>query len=138
MKTLKILVLGIAVFASTPNFAQVAVNVNIGRPAWGPVVTTQEYYYLPDVDAYYDIPHGQFIYLNNGGWTRAKALPARYRTYNLNTGRVVVINDYHGNAPYVHYKTHKVKYKGNNGNHYGQNKGKGNGKGHGKGKGKKG
>lgn len=142
MKILKFFALGLLLTASIPNFAQVSVNVNIGRPAWGPVVTTEEYYFLPDVNAYYDIPHGQFIYLNNGTWIRAKALPSRYRSYNLNSGRVIVINDYHGRSPYVKYKVHKVKYKGNNGNHYGNNKGNnGNGKGgngNGKGKGKKG
>ncbi len=122
MKTLKFLALGMLLLASVPNFAQVSVNVNIPRPAWGPVVTTQEYYFLPDVNAYYDIPRGQFIYLNNGTWIRAKALPARYRSYNLNSGRVIILNDYRGRTPYVNYKVHKVKYKGNNGNHYGNGK----------------
>ena len=109
------------------------IMVDVARPVWGPVVTTEEYYYLPDVASYYDIPRSQFIYLNNGVWVRSKTLPKRYKNYNLNAGRVVVINDYHGKSPYVHYKNHKVKYFKN----VNRGKGKGNSQGnHGNGKGK--
>ena len=91
--------------------AQISVNVNVGKPpVWGPVVITEEYYYLPDIDSYYDIRQSQFIYLNNGLWIRSRALPRRYRTYDLNTGYVVVLNDYHGRNPYSGYKNHKIKY----------------------------
>ncbi|MFD0778813.1 hypothetical protein ACFQZF_10270 [Flavobacterium myungsuense] len=41
-------------------------------------------------------------------------MPNRFRNYNLNSGRVVVIKDYHGNSPYAHFKNHKVKYYNNN------------------------
>lgn len=147
MKTLKYLVLGIIAMISLPSSAQVSVNVNVGPPpVWGPPVTVEEYYYLPDVDSYYDLRTSQFIYLNRGSWVRAKALPARYRSYNLNSGNVIVLHDYHGRTPYTHYKKHKVKYvkkwnngnNGNNGNGNGNGNGnrKGNGNGH-KGKGKK-
>lgn len=86
------------------------VNVNVSLPIWGPAVTTEEYYYLPDVESYYDIRQSKFIYLNNGVWIRSSNLPRRYRNYNLNAGHVVVINDYHGHRPYAHFKKHKVKY----------------------------
>lgn len=86
------------------------VNVNVSLPIWGPAVTTEEYYYLPDVESYYDIRQSQFIYLNNGVWIRSRNLPRRYRNYNLNTGHVVIINDYHGHSPYAHFKNHKTKY----------------------------
>ncbi len=145
MKTLKIIILGTFLLAFSFSKAQVSVNVNIGAPpVWGPTVTTEEYYYLPDINSYYDIPHSQFIYLNNGVWIRSGSLPRRYRSYNLNSGYVVVLNDYHGPRPYSHYKTHKMKYykKDNNweksrgsskhhdnGNHGGKGNKKGNGKG---------
>ena len=122
--------------------AEAQITVNVARPVWGPAVTTEEYYYLPEVESYYDIPKSQFVYLNNGVWVRSKTLPKRYKNYNLNKGRVVVINDYHGKSPYVHYKNHKVKYFKNghrwkgNGNARG-NHGNGNAQGnHGNGKGK--
>lgn len=111
MKTLKIIILGAFLLVFSFSKAQVSVNVNLGKPpVWGPTVTTEEYYYLPDINSYYDIHQSQFIYLNNGAWIRSRSLPRRYRGYNLNTGHVVVLNDYHGHSPYGHYKEHKVKY----------------------------
>ena len=124
MKSLKFLAFGILLFVGVSNYAQVSVNVNIGHPAWGPVVTTEEYYYLPDVHSYYDIRQSQFIYLNNGTWIRFRELPPRYRSYNLHSGNVIVLHDYHGNSPYVYYKSHKVKYNKHNGPGLGKHKGK--------------
>ena len=119
MKTIKFIVFGMMLLAAIPNQAQVSVNVNFTAPSWGPRVTTQEYYYLPDVNSYYDIRERQFIYYSNGGWIRASQLAPRYRSYNLNGGNIVVLHDYHGHNPYVNYKSHKIKYgKGNSGNHY--------------------
>jgi hypothetical protein len=115
MKNIKIILSAAFIFATSFLQAQVSVNVNLGTPpVWGPVVTTEEYYFLPDINSYYDIRQSQFIYLNNGVWIRNKALPRRYRSYNLNTGYVMVLNDYKGRNPYSNYKSHKVKYfKGN-------------------------
>ncbi|MFE3872419.1 hypothetical protein ACFX5F_14430 [Flavobacterium sp. ZS1P70] len=112
MKTLKLIALGIILFASSAIHAQVSVNVNIGTPPlWGPVgYSNVDYYYLPDVEAYYDIRATQFIYLNGGTWTRSRYLPGPYRNYNLYNGYKVVLNDYHGSRPYSNFKSHKVKY----------------------------
>lgn len=112
MKILKLLALGIVLFASNTIHAQVSVNVNIGTaPSWGPSgYSNVDYYYLPDIEAYYDIRATQFIYLNSGTWTRSRSLPGQYRNYNLNNGYKVVLNDYHGSRPYSNFKSHKVKY----------------------------
>ncbi|MFV5687965.1 hypothetical protein ACM55M_05005 [Flavobacterium sp. ZT3R25] len=160
MKTLKLIAVGIILLASSGIHAQVSVNVNIGTPpSWGPVgYSNVDYYYLPDVEAYYDIRASQFIYFGGGRWIRSRYLPGPYRNYDLYSGYKVVLNDYHGSRPYSNFKNHKVKYykgyhgapqksigyKGNknykeskknynqdNGNHGGDDKGKGNG-GHGK------
>jgi len=138
MKTLKLITLSIVLFLGAESKAQVSVNVNLGVPTWGPSVTTEEYYYLPDVNSYYDIRARQFIYYNNGGWIRANQLAPRYRGYNLKGGNIIVLHDYHGKSPYNHYKQHKIKYK-KGPSHYYKKEGNGNGgpKGHVK-KGKKG
>ncbi|RTY95037.1 hypothetical protein [Flavobacterium sp. GT3R68] len=166
MKTLKLIAVGIILFASSMMQAQVAVNVNIGKPpVWGPVGYSEvEYYYLPDVESYYDVRENQFIYFGDGRWVRSRNLPRQYRNYDLYSGYKVVLHDYHGRTPYTYYKKHKVKYykgykgapqrtigvrgesHGNNG-HHGNNDNHGNSghhdnhgnkgeKGHGKGKGK--
>ncbi|MFV8326529.1 hypothetical protein [Flavobacterium sp. ZS1P14] len=112
MKTLKLIVVGIILFASGAIHAQVSVNVNIGTPPlWGPVgYSNVDYYYLPDVEAYYDIRASQFIYFGGGQWTRSRYLPGPYRNYDLYSGYKVVLNDYHGSRPYTYFKNHKVKY----------------------------
>ncbi|MFV8361421.1 hypothetical protein [Flavobacterium sp. LS1P3] len=113
MKTLKLIIAGIILFASANTMqAQVSVNVNIGSPpAWGPVgYSSVDYYYLPDIQAYYDIRATQFIYFGGGKWVRSRNLPTQYRNYNLYNGYKVVLNDYHGASPYNNFKNHKVKY----------------------------
>ena len=141
------LVFGMLLFISLSSQAQVSVNVNLGTPpVWAPApaerVETQ-YYYLPDIDAYYDVPSERFIYIKNGAWIRSTALPYQYRNYNLRGGNVVYLTDYRGNAPYSFHKNHIMKYpkkikfkevRGNNEGYYHDNSnGHGGGKGHGKG-----
>ena len=43
--------------------AQIGLNFNIGsQPAWGPTGYDKvEYYYMPDIDAYYNVQKKQFI-----------------------------------------------------------------------------
>ncbi len=112
MKTLKVIMIGIFFFACGLTQAQVSINVNIGTPpSWGPSgYSNVEYYYLPDVQAYYDIRAAQFIYLNRGVWIRSRNLPVHYRNYDLYNGYKVVLKDYHGARPYTFFKNHKTKY----------------------------
>lgn len=112
MKTIKLVTLSLLFFIAGQTQAQVSVNVNIGTPpAWGPAgYSNIDYYYLPDVEAYYDIQTAQFIYYGNGKWIRNRYLPGAYRNYDLYNGYKVVLNDYHGRSPYTYFKQHKVKY----------------------------
>ncbi|MBC7524655.1 MAG: hypothetical protein H7239_09480 [Flavobacterium sp.] len=142
--------------------AQSQVTVTFGKPpVWAPAKPADvQYYYLPDVDTYYDVPSSKFIYQRNGKWFRSAALPAQYRNYNLKGGNVVYLTDYKGNEPYKFHKDHMMKYpkhmkkmKKNDAENYHDNdntkqrddhhdndndneREHGNGKGHGKGHGK--
>ena len=91
---------------------QVSINVNIGTPPnWGPQGNDDSrYYYLPDIDVYYDVNQSVFIYDNGGKWTRDKNLPSRYRNYDLYGGYKVVLNDYKGNTPYSYHAKHVKAY----------------------------
>ena len=112
MKTIKLIVLGIVLmFAGTAN-AQVSVNLNFGSPPmWGPAgYSDVHYYYLPDVQAYYDINASMFIYQSGGIWVHRSYLPTRYRNYDLYNGYKVVMTDYHGNRPYANYREYRTKY----------------------------
>ncbi len=101
-----------ALFLAVTTQAQVSVNVNFGSPpAWGPVgYSNVQYYYLPDVQAYYDINASMFIYQSAGVWVHRTYLPSRYRNYNLYGGYKVVLNDYHGSRPYNNYREHSRMY----------------------------
>jgi len=138
MKTLKLLVIVMAMFLAGTSQAQVAVNVNVGAPPmWGPVgYSGVQYYYLPDVEAYYDVPSSMFIYQSGGAWIHRSYLPVRYRHYDLYSGYKVVMTDYHGKTPYYHHNDYKRKYaKGYHGpaqKNIGEKPGKGNSKGNSK------
>ena len=110
MKTLKLFVFGLLFIATSQ--AQVSVNVDLGKaPLWAPADrVASQYYYLPEIDSYYDVPAQRFIYPNNGKWVRVKKLPKKYHNYNLRSGKVVYLTDYRGNAPYKLHKNHKAKY----------------------------
>jgi len=111
MKKLLIIsaIVGIVSLTSNQSKAQVSLNVNIGtQPAWVPAgYQDVNYYYLPEVNSYYYVPQRQFVYLNGNRWTRSRNLPTRYRSYDLNRSRKVVV---YGNNPYRSYNTHRVKY----------------------------
>ncbi|MVN90420.1 hypothetical protein [Mucilaginibacter aquatilis] len=160
-----ILVSGIAI--NNKAEAQISVNLNIGsQPDWGPVgYDYVDYYYMPDIDAYYSVPTHEYIYYSNNRWARSRSLPSRFSNFNPYNSYKVVINEpnpweragvyrsryagYRGRHDQVIIRNSKdVKYK----NHYvpgrrtvvyktkgnGKAKGhwKGNGPGHGKGPGK--
>ena len=111
MKTLKLILIAIA-FLSISAKAQVGISVNIGSPPlWGPVGYSEaRYYYLPDVEGYYDVRSSMFIYYEGGVWVHRAYLPQRYRNYDLYGGYKVVMRDYHGDAPYEHFREYKTKY----------------------------
>lgn len=87
----------------------ISLGVNIGsQPDWGPVgYDHAEFYYLPDIDAYYDVPNHQYVYLEGNRWTRAVVLPARYH-FNPYSSYKVVINR---PSPWLHAATYRAKYK---------------------------
>ncbi|MEI7660840.1 MAG: hypothetical protein WCK34_01520 [Bacteroidota bacterium] len=131
MKTLKFFIAAIALFFASSAQSQFSVSLNLGTPPlWGPSgYADVHYYYLPDVEAFYDVKSSMFIYNSGGVWIHRSSLPARYRDYDLYGGYKVVMNDYHGNAPYSHYKEYKTKYargyRGQNQRTIGERPGKG-------------
>lgn len=161
MKRLTVLTVFLfSLLISTRSEAQLNVNINIGsQPAWGPEgYDYVDYYYMPDMDVYYNVPKRQFVYLEGKNWVFGSRLPARYNNYNIYNTYKVVVNE---PRPYLHHDVYKVKYAkykgqkqvvirdshdnryknngpGNSGhqdNGNGKNKGKGNGEGKGHGKG---
>ena len=85
------------------------VRINIGsQPVWGPTGYDHvDYYYLPDVESYYNVQKRQYMYQNNGQWISSSTLPTKYSNYDLYKGYKVVLNE---PKPYLHFQDDKVKY----------------------------
>jgi len=112
MKTLKFVVVGMMLILAGALQGQSSVRVHIGTPpAWGPAgYNNVRYYYLPDVEAYYDVQTAMFIYMSGNTWVHRSYLPDRYRNYDLYHGYKVVMHDYHGNAPYTNFREYRMRY----------------------------
>jgi hypothetical protein len=143
MRKLILAALTIGIMSLGSANAQISFSLNIGsQPEWGPTgYDHAEYYYMPDIDVYYDVPNHQYVYPNGRSWARSSSLPSRYSNYDLYSGYKVVVNE---PQPYLRdnvYKVKYAKYKGHRGqtiirdsrdakykNHY--NNGRGNAYGH--------
>jgi hypothetical protein len=94
-------------------FAQVTFRVNISsQPIWGPVGYDHvDYYYLPDIEAYYNVSGHKYIYMENGRWVSRSYLPQRYSHYDMYNSRKVVINE---QKPYLRHQEYRAKYATSN------------------------
>ena len=112
MKTFKLVVLVMVLFFAGAVQAQISLRFNVGSlPEWAPSgYSGVRYYYLPDVEAYYDVQSSNFIYYEGRSWVRRSYLPYRYRNYDLYNGYKVVMNNYHGNTPYYNHREYRTKY----------------------------
>jgi hypothetical protein len=159
MKLLKIAAAGFFALALHTSTAQAQVNINVAPPTWGPAMAPNtQYYYIPEIDGYYDVPARQYVLLRDGRW--ARVVNAGYDPHTFHP----VVVDYVGAQPWVRIEEYRTKYHGNphgmppgqakkmrtqtvivnpsgvvypSGNEGGNGKGhgNGNGKGHGNGKG---
>ncbi|GGF15326.1 hypothetical protein [Hymenobacter cavernae] len=109
IKSFLALTLGVLLASSTAQ-AQVRVNVNVGAPVWGPAVGPNvEYYYIPEIDGYYNIYSQQYVYLDNGYWVSSPYLPPIYAGYDPRFFHPVVI-DYRGRQPWSYLGNHRSVY----------------------------
>ena len=96
-----------ALVAAPAAQAQVRLNVNIGRPAWGPAIPQgTQYYYIPEIDGYYDLYTQQYIVFRNGQWLPVAALSG-YDPYQFHP----VVLDYRGRQPWVYVGAHRDRYR---------------------------
>ncbi len=91
--------------------AQVRFNigVNIGaQPEWGAVGYSHvDYYYMPDIGVYYDVPVHQYVYFDNNVWVHTPYLPVRYRNYDVYHSYKVVINR---PRPWFYDRDYRTRY----------------------------
>jgi hypothetical protein len=122
-----VLLSGLAL-AAAPAHAQVNININTAPPVVVGAPANAQYYYIPEANAYYDVPAQRYIVQRNGQWARYERLDG-YDPRNFHPQYI----EYRGDSPWL------WKGKGHpHGMPPGQAKklyGDGPGKGHGKGKG---
>ncbi len=116
MGTFSGILLIITLFISANSFKaeaqKVQVNVNIELPAWAPYyenVSQVRYYYLPDVECYYDVRNREFIYLEDGRWIFSRSLPPVYHWFNLHNCFVVAL-DARVVMPWRHFHYYVAHY----------------------------
>ena len=85
-------------YMSPPSWAQNYDNEN-------PV----NYYYLPDIECYYDLRHREFVYLQNGSWRFSASLPSIYASFDLDNCFVVKLNN-EVNEPWMHFHYYVAHY----------------------------
>jgi len=113
MKVIKLIVFGMMLTFAGFMQGQLSVRFSLGTPpAWGPEgYNNVRYYYLPDLEAYYDVQNSMFIYISGNRWVHRSYLPSRYRGYDLYNGYKVVMNGYYGNSPYANFREYRMKYR---------------------------
>ncbi len=96
--------------------AQAYTNVNIiTQPLWGPTgYDHAEYYYIPDLDAYYDVSGGQYIYRVKKHWITVTTMPVRFKNFDFYSAHKVVLNE---PKPYMNYLGNKKTYAQYKGQH---------------------
>ena len=94
---------------------RVSLNINVGsQPEWGPSGYEHvDYYYLPDLDMYYNVPNHTYTYLQGNHWVTVNKLPKHYRNYDFYKGYKVVVNEPNPWNRHENYRTRYASYRGN-------------------------
>jgi hypothetical protein len=107
---LSALIAGSLSFGTAKAQIGVHLNVNLGaRPVYvapAPVVV-DDYYYLPDADAYYSVPEQVYYYQYGGRWVSGPRLVGRYRDYDYNRLRHYSVNEA---RPYLRNDYYRARY----------------------------
>jgi hypothetical protein len=97
--------------------AQLGIHVNLrfGTPVYAPapVVVNEpvydDYYYLPEAEAYYSVGEHCYYYQDGDRWISATYLPGRYRNFDWRTARRYEI---HANRPFMHHDVYRGRFGG--------------------------
>ena len=80
------------------------------NPQWAPpYYSGARYYYLPDLELYYDLSTREYIYLLDGQWNFSPYVPAMYRNYDLENCFCVVMN-VNVYKPWLHHQYYLSHY----------------------------
>jgi hypothetical protein len=116
MRYILILIAALLLSSSLSAEVSVSLNFNLDRqPIWGPTGYDRvEYYYLPDMDMYYNVPQQKYYYSDRGNWRSGSSLPRRYRNVDLYNSYKVVVNE---PTPYRNDAKNREQYASYKGRH---------------------
>ncbi|MDP4226597.1 MAG: hypothetical protein Q8910_09470 [Bacteroidota bacterium] len=112
MKDIRVIALFIvllSIFCSTTVNAQ---GYGVVPPSWAPEydnINSVQYYYLPDIECYYDVWNHEFVYMEDGNWMFSATLPSLFSRFDLNTAFVVVLNN-RVHQPWMHFNYYVSHY----------------------------
>ena len=86
---------------STPTFA---------APEWAPPYASgARYYYMPDMEVYYDAYTGNFVFWDGFDWALAPSLPSAYRYHDLYNANIILL-DTRVNDPWLYHNHYITRY----------------------------
>jgi len=87
--------------------AQLGVRLSVGFGNRSTVYENSRFYYLPDIDAYYDIAAGQYVYFDGNDWIYAAYLPEMYNGFDFNSCAKISVNEV---RPYLRNDFYRNRY----------------------------
>lgn len=85
--------ISLSLFTGCGPATYISAGVQYTNPPWAPpYYSGVRYYYLPDIETYYDLSNQEFVYLDEGQWLFSPVLPPIYSGYDLYGGFVVALN----------------------------------------------
>jgi hypothetical protein len=82
--------------AAAPAQAQVNININTAPPVVVGAPADAQYYYIPEANAYYDVPARRYLVQRDGRWGRYERLDG-YDPRNFHPQYI----DYRGDSPWL-------------------------------------
>lgn len=118
MKLLKSFILAAVLLLSASLFSgcmmmaptRTVTTVSYENPQWAPpYYSGARYYYLPDLELYYDLGNREYIFLMNGRWHFSPYLPSIYGNYDLENSFCIVMN-VNVYKPWLHHQYYVSHY----------------------------
>lgn len=80
------------------------------NPHWAPpYYPGARYYYLPDIECYYDLTTDEFVYLYDGQWNYSRTVPYIYSNFDLDNCFTVVLST-EVYRPWLHHQYYASHY----------------------------
>ena len=92
--------------------AQVAFNITIGNPPWWApheYAHHTRYYYIPEIDSYYDASRRGYFINDGNQWEFTVNLPTFYGNVDFASCHRIAVN-YYGDEPYTYYNRNRYAY----------------------------